>query len=106
MGNGRKSAMSSGFGGTGGFNDFSGNEVFPFGGTGYSDFFEQFFGMRRGCGFGGGTQFEETPQRGSDVETDILVTLEEVLSGARRQISSFKAGSQGLQTCTVNYETN
>ena len=101
-GSARGNGMPGGFGGMGGFNDFGGGaEEFQFGGTGYSDFFEQFFGTRRGRGFGGGTQFEETPQRGSDVEADILVTLEEVLHGATRQISFRKPGSQGLQTYTV-----
>ena len=70
---------------------------FHFGGTGFSDFFEQFFaGGRRGGGFSG---FEEVefgpqgpgtaphPQRGADIEGDILVSLEEALRGAVRQIS-------------------
>lgn len=94
--------MPRGFGGMGGFGGFGdGGAEFHFGGTGYSDFFEQFFGTRRGRGYAGGTQFEETPQRGSDVEADILVTLDEVLHGTTRQISFRKAGSQALQTYTV-----
>ncbi len=77
---------------------------FHFGGTGYSDFFEQFFGTRRGRGYsggGGGVDFEETPQRGRDIEADILVTLEEVLQGATRQISFRKGNSLQVQTYTV-----
>jgi len=74
---------------------------FHFGGTGYSDFFEQFFGTRRGRGYGGGVDFEETPQRGRDVEADILVTLEEALNGASRQISFRKGNSPDVQTYTV-----
>ncbi len=74
---------------------------FHFGGTGYSDFFEQFFGTRRGRGYSGGVDFEETPQRGRDVEADILVTLHEVLNGATRQISFRKGNSQQVQTYTV-----
>ena len=73
-----------GFGGGSPYGDAGGD--FHFGGTGYSDFFEQFFGTRRGRGYsggGGGVDFEETPQRGRDVEADILVTLEEALHGAR-----------------------
>ncbi|MEI6280287.1 MAG: DnaJ C-terminal domain-containing protein, partial [Verrucomicrobiae bacterium] len=74
---------------------------FEFGGTGFSDFFEQMFGGGRrggGRGFGG---FEEPPQRGEDAEADIMVTLEEALHGATRQIS-FRRGESGkLETCTV-----
>ena len=105
----------NGFGGTpgggrggGGYGGFPGGgysqgdaSEFHFGGTGYSDFFEQFFGTRRGRGYGGGVDFEETPQRGRDVEADILVTLEEVLHGATRQISFRKGNSPQVQTYTV-----
>lgn len=99
-------AAGGGFGGSGGFGGGgspfgNGGSEFHFGGTGYSDFFEQFFGTRRGRGFGGGAGFEETPQRGSDVEADILVPLEEVLHGATRQISFRRGGSQEVQTYTV-----
>src|SRR5262249_32662155 len=54
---------------------------FNFGGTGFSDFFEQIFGTRRGGGFGtssfgGATGFEEdAAERGRDIEGDIMVTL-------------------------------
>lgn len=53
---------------------------FHFGGTGFSDFFESLFGGRQGSA-------REFSQRGSDVEADIMVTLEEVLKGSTRQIS-------------------
>ncbi|HEV2455814.1 MAG TPA: J domain-containing protein [Verrucomicrobiae bacterium] len=63
---------------------------FEFGGTGFSDFFEQLFGSaggRRG-GFGGfGNAEEETTARGRDVEGDIMVTLEEAEHGAVRTVS-------------------
>jgi curved DNA-binding protein len=91
-------------GGMGGFGGAGDSSDFHFGGTGYSDFFEQFFGTRRGRGYGGGgggVEFEETPQRGRDVEADILVTLEEVLNGATRQISFRKGNSPDIQTYTV-----
>lgn len=90
-----------GFGGFGGFGGGGESQEFHFGGTGYSDFFEQFFGTRRGRGYGGGAEFEETPQRGRDVEADILVTLDEVLHGATRQISFRKGNSPEPQTYTV-----
>src|SRR5215469_18161100 len=46
---------------------------FEFGGTGFSDFFEQLFGGRRG-GFSGSRNFEEQDlaARGGDVEGDIM----------------------------------
>lgn len=93
----RAGGMPSGFGGMG---NFAGEE-FQFGGTGYSDFFEQFFGTRRGRAYGGGMGFEETPQRGDDVEADLLVTLEEVLHGATRSVSLRKPGSREPQTYTI-----
>lgn len=72
-------------------------EDFQFGGTGFSDFFEQMFG---GGGFRG-MDFNEMPQRGQDVEADILVTLEEAFHGSTRQIS-FRRGDAGkVQTYTV-----
>jgi curved DNA-binding protein len=65
---------------------------FEFGGTGFSDFFEQFFGggregfgTGRQGGFGGGGG--GFAQRGQDVEADILVPLEEALNGATRKIT-------------------
>jgi curved DNA-binding protein len=62
-----------------------------FGGTGFSDFFEQIFGgARRGAGgFGRGTQFDEgdLAERGRDVEGDIMVTLEEAARGSVRSVS-------------------
>jgi curved DNA-binding protein len=102
-GNGFQGAPGGGSGyGSGGFGGGSaGGTDFHFGGTGYSDFFEQFFGTRRGRGFGGGAGFEETPQRGRDVEADILVTLEEALNGATRQISFRKGNAPDVQTYTV-----
>ncbi|HWD21247.1 MAG TPA: J domain-containing protein [Verrucomicrobiae bacterium] len=61
-----------------------GAEDFEFGGTGFSDFFEQFFGGRRG-GFGGGAGPQS--ERGQDVEGVIMVTLEEAVTGSVRPIS-------------------
>ncbi len=70
-----------------------------FGGTGFSDFFEQFFGGgRRGAGDvddmfreARGSAYAgsggEPVRTGSDVEGDILVTLHEVMEGSLRSIS-------------------
>ena len=67
------------------FTDFE----FHFGGTGFSDFFEQFFGSSGGRRSGTHFQegFQEASQRGQDVEADILVTLEEASSGSIRPVS-------------------
>lgn len=64
---------------------------FEFGGTGFSDFFEQFFGGnagRRG-GFPGFRNYEDeaVAERGRDVEGDIMVTLEEAARGSIRTVS-------------------
>ena len=64
---------------------------FHFGGSGFSDFFEQLFGsMGRGKaasehGFEGAEELGA--ERGADVEGDILVTLDEALHGAIRTVS-------------------
>jgi len=70
----------------------TGGEEFHFGGTGFSDFFEQFFGGARGRqnpfgGYSGGFGQTETAPPGRNVEADILVTIEEALQGSRRKIS-------------------
>lgn len=70
-----------------------GTQEFHFEGTGFSDFFEQFFG--RGQDFGGfshrGGSFHRGaatgPRHGQDIEGDILVTLEEAMHGSIRSIS-------------------
>lgn len=62
-----------------------------FGGTGFSDFFEQFFGGGRGRratgGFGGFGGFPMEEERGGDIEADLLVTIEEALHGAKKTIT-------------------
>src|SRR5262249_51368885 len=64
---------------------------FHFGGTGFSDFFEQLFGSRGGRGgFGGQSSMGEedfASERGRDIEGDILVTLEEAMRGSVRSVS-------------------
>jgi curved DNA-binding protein len=84
---------------------------FHFDGTGFSDFFEQFFGSRGrpSGGFGrtrgdgeGGSPFA---QRGQDIEGDILVTLDEVLHGSTRTIRLQRTdphtGQSTMQTLRV-----
>jgi curved DNA-binding protein len=65
---------------------------FHFGGTGFSDFFEQLFGSRGargGAGFGrsGGIAEEDFAERGRDIEGDIMVTLEEAMRGSVRSVT-------------------
>jgi curved DNA-binding protein len=66
---------------------------FHFGGTGFSDFFEQIFGSasnRGAAGFGRGGTFAEEGfggERGQDIEGDIMVTLEEAMRGSVRSVS-------------------
>ena len=88
-------------------------ENFEFGGTGFSDFFEQLFGRQaRGGGGGGGVAFdaEDRAARGRDIEGDIMVTLEEALRGSVRAVSLRRAadcahcGGTGVakrRPCTV-----
>ncbi len=69
----------------------NGGATFEFGGTGFSDFFEQLFGGRgngRRGGFGGaGFPQEEMAERGQDIEADIMVPLEEAARGAVRSVT-------------------
>jgi curved DNA-binding protein len=66
-----------------------GGREFNFGGTGFSDFFEQYFSgaSRQGFPNTGGPAGSRRPRRGSDIEGDILATLEEVMQGAVRPVS-------------------
>jgi len=80
----------------------NGGVEFEFGGTGFSDFFEAFFGGGRGrSAFGGFGQRETMAERGNDVEADIMVTLEEALHGSTRQVSLRRAGSTKTETYQV-----
>jgi curved DNA-binding protein len=80
----------------------NGGVEFEFGGTGFSDFFEAFFGGGRGrSAFGGFGQRGEMAERGSDVEADIMVTLEEALHGSKRQVSLRRGGSKKTETYQV-----
>jgi curved DNA-binding protein len=80
----------------------NGGVEFEFGGTGFSDFFEAFFGGGRGrSAFGGFGQRETMAERGNDVEADIMVTLEEAYHGSKRQVSLRRAGSKKTETYQV-----
>ncbi len=78
----------------GGYGGGSGDaSEFHFDGTGFSEFFEQFFGSRGrpSGGFGrtrgAGGEGETFAQRGQDIEADILVTLDEIVHGSTRTIN-------------------
>jgi curved DNA-binding protein len=89
-----------------------GEENFEFhvDGTGFSDFFEQFFG--RSGRFGGvndfaGSQARSTEEggfalRGADLESDILVTLEEALAGSVRTVSLQRVNRRTGEARTQN----
>ena len=91
----------------GGFYQYGGGNggvEFEFGGTGFSDFFEQFFGGGRGqSAFGGGGFGRRATgaARGSDVEADLMVPLEEALNGAKRTVSFRRGGSKKTETYQV-----
>jgi curved DNA-binding protein len=86
---------------------------FRFGGTGFSDFFEQFFGARGGRFNRGFTGFDETEfesgrgrshgQRGNDVEGDILVSLDEIAKGSIRPVSFQQADRRTGKTETHTF---
>ncbi len=86
-----------------------GSAEYHFGGTGFSDFFEQFFGgADRYAGFD--RDFRQSQhaghaaggfaRRGADVEGDILVTLAEVFGGSSRTISLQRVHPETGQTET------
>lgn len=73
---------------------------FEFGGTGYSDFFESFFGGGR-SGMGDEGSFARP---GGDVEADLLVTLGEALHGSTRKVTLRRSGSPGVAERTNTYQ--
>jgi curved DNA-binding protein len=102
-----RAGRSAGRGAGGGEYDFQ------FEGTGFSDFFEQFFGGRAGRSRGAspfdhnGGDGREEPQealRGQDISGDILITLDEVLKGAMRAISVRRTNARTGQEETETYQ--
>jgi curved DNA-binding protein len=96
-----------------------GGGEFSFEGTGFSDFFEQFFGGRTSRAGGASSSYynngdstgnydqAERPihaLKGQDIQGDILITLDEVLKGAVRAISVRRVNSRtGLEE-TESYQ--
>jgi curved DNA-binding protein len=98
-----------------GWNGAGEGQEFHFGGTGFSDFFEQFFGRRQptsnyedllrqagrgGRGAKGGAGFAA---RGSDIEGDLLVTLHEAMHGSMRSLSLQRVDPQTGETETDTF---
>jgi len=91
-----------------------GEDGFQFGGTGFSDFFEQFFGGRSGQPdgtspfdsqeYGNGHGQAQAARPGRHVQGDILITLDEVLKGARRAISVRRTNARTGQEETETYQ--
>ncbi len=92
-------------GGFAGFDPGAGGyQEFHFEGTGFSDFFENLFGSRRGGGFADMSGFGRATarsMRGSDVEADILVTLEETMAGSERALTLQRPGSSESRTVRI-----
>jgi curved DNA-binding protein len=88
-----------------------GESEFEFDGTGFSDFFESFFGGGSyGSGFRGPSAGRSDggedafAQQGGDVEADLLVTLEEALRGSRRKVTLRRPGGGGEVDRTDTYQ--
>ncbi len=65
------------------------DDAYHFEGTGFSDFFENFFGRRSepgGFHRRGKPAAGRTPLRGRDIESEILVSLDEVMNGSERDL--------------------
>ena len=88
-----------------------GSFEFRFDGTGFSDFFEQFFGGRGRVdgfpGYGAQREYEDREdrragfaRRGSDLESDILVTLEEASKGSVRVLTLQRTDRRTAQART------
>lgn len=89
------------------------DQEFHFGGTGFSDFFEQYFsgGSRygfphaEGAGFDAGSaQSGQRARRGGDIEGDLLVTLMEAMHGTVRPISMQTVNRQTGQVETQEFQ--
>jgi curved DNA-binding protein len=88
-----------------------GSAEYDFGGTtGFSDFFEHFFGSQGRTGMGGAGGFpggvewggeEAGPAQGNDLQSDLLVTLEEASNGAERLLSFRRNGAGKSATETL-----
>lgn len=94
-------------GGFGGYTWTTGDgEEVEFGGTGFSDFFEQFFGrggFRQAAG-GQPGRGAHASQRGQDIEGDLMITLEEAFRGGKKTISLRNTNPRTGQSKIETYE--
>lgn len=78
---------------------------FEFGGTGFSDFFESFFGGgRSGFSSADGMRSPNRTEPGRDIEADLLVTLEEALRGSKRKVTLRRPGIAGAGERSDTYQ--
>lgn len=86
---------------------------FHFEGTGFSDFFEKFFGGLGGMGDfteavrnrrAGSAAAFDTPLRGEDMEGSLLITLEEALKGSIREVQIRRRDPQTGQTTLQTFK--
>ncbi len=94
--NGANGATPAGGGGRAGPRSPQGEPDVEFGGTGFSDFFESFFG--------GGRHDGAFAHEGQDIEADLLVTLEEALRGSQRKVTLRRPGQPGTADRTNTYQ--
>ncbi|MDI1337873.1 MAG: J domain-containing protein [Lacunisphaera sp.] len=86
-----------------------GDDSFEFSGTGFSDFFESFFGGGHG-GFGSARRHarpdrEQTfTARGEDIDADFMVTLGEALRGSVRQVTLRRPANNGTAERNDTYK--
>src|SRR4051812_39842901 len=66
---------------------YSSGDFQGFEGGDFSDFFESFFGGGGGSPFGGGGQRRTQAYRGSDLQAEMSISLEDAFHGATKQIS-------------------
>lgn len=71
-----------------------GMEEVRFGGTGFSDFFESMFGGMGGVEGIRGAGGRRMARRGSDVEGDLMVSLEEAMQGSVREVTLQRGGGK------------
>jgi curved DNA-binding protein len=105
---GANAQAASAGGWRGGARQSRGGPDFEFDGTGFSDFFESFFGGGRGGfstgrGRGVGPDGEVLAHQGQDVEADLLVTLEEALRGSLKSVTLRRPAGDGRSERTDTY---
>ncbi|MBC7368575.1 MAG: J domain-containing protein [Undibacterium sp.] len=108
---GGSGASASGRGHRGPARPPQGAADFEFGGTGFSDFFESFFGGGRDRFDGRGQPTDRAghhedsfAQPGRDIEADLLVTLEEALRGSSRKVTLKRPGHDGAPDRNDTYQ--